>query len=145
MHVSSQNASALARGFVVLLLAYGCGSNPAGPLDPALSGNWFLPSVDTYSMLMLQQRGTLVGGTFGDYTANQSFSEVFILSGTADLPHVVLRWVQGGVNETFDARLSADQDSLVGVIDPGAYAVTFLRDRRVEGRAVASRRAHDGT
>ena len=94
-HVLSQKVSVLARGVVGLVLAYGCGSNPSGPLDPALSGKWVLPSVDSYSMFVLQQRGTVVTGTFGDYTANQPVSEVFIVSGAADLPHVVLRWARG--------------------------------------------------
>jgi len=140
MHVLSQRVSVLAMGFVGLAFAYGCGSNPSGPLDPALSGNWVLPSVDTYSMFVLQQRGTIVTGTFGDYTANQSFSDVFIVSGSADLPHVVLSWVQGGTQETFDATLSAGQDSLAGIIEPGAYATTFLRDRPIVGRMMAAQR-----
>ena len=140
MHVLSQRVSVLARGVVGLVFAYGCGSNPSGPLDPALSGKWVLPSVDTYSMFVLQQRGAVVTGTFGDYTANQSFSEVFIVSGAVDLPHVVLRWVQGGAQETFAATLSAGQDSLVGIVEPGAYATTFLRDRSIVGGMMAAQR-----
>ena len=139
MRVSSHRASALATGLVVLVFAYGCGANPSGPLDLALSGNWILPSVDTYSMFVLQQRGTVITGTFGDYTANHSFSEVFIVSGTADLPRVIVTWVQGGVNQTFDATLSADQHSLVGIIEPGAFAATFLRDRPIVGRVMFAR------
>lgn len=140
MHISSQNASAVAAGLFFVMMVSGCGANPGGPLDPALSGNWVLPSVDTYSMLILQQRGTTVAGTFGDYSANQSFSEVFTLTGSADLPHVDLSWKQGAVNETFDATLSADQDSLMGVIEPGDYAVTFVRERPIAGRVVAEHR-----
>ena len=140
MRLMSQRAFALMTVFIALSFASGCGSNPSGPLDPALSGQWTLPSVDTYSKFVLQQRGTVVTGTFGDYTANQSFSEEFIVSGTANLPHVVLSWVQRGTRETFDATLSADQTSLTGIIEPGANAATFLRDRPIFVRRMAAQR-----
>lgn len=46
----------------------------------------------------------------------------------------------GGAQETFAATLSTGQDSLAGIIEPGAYATTFLRDRPIVGRMRAAQR-----
>ncbi|HEY8794968.1 MAG TPA: hypothetical protein VIM15_08465 [Gemmatimonadaceae bacterium] len=113
---------------VALSLASGCGSQPSGPLDPALTGDWILPSVDTYSKFALQQRGTVVTGTLGYFSANHSGSTTFGVTGTADLPHVVLNWVEGGTPQSFDATLSEDQQTLSGTFEPAGFVYTFHRN-----------------
>lgn len=128
-------ASFLAVCCATLLLASGCGSNsaPTGPLDPALTGKWIIPSVDTWLQLTLEQRGAAVSGTFGYYSPVAS-PDTYILSGTATLPHVLLTWTQDGNVETFDAVLSANQDTLSGTIDGGSGVTTFRRDRQMPGK-----------
>jgi hypothetical protein len=128
MRLSCQNAPAIAVFVAALVLASACGANPSGPLSPELSGDWVAPSVDTYSKFSLQQRGTSVVGTFGDFAANGAFSETFVLTGVAELPHVVLSWTQGGTVETFDATLSEDQLTLTGTLEPGGGVGVFHRD-----------------
>ena len=113
---------------VALSLANGCGSLPSGPLDPALTGDWILPSVDTYSKFSLQQRGTAITGTFGSFTAIGPGSATFGVTGTADLPHVVLSWVEGGTQQSFDATLSDDQQTLSGTFEPAGFVYTFHRN-----------------
>ena len=128
-------ASCLAVCCATLLFASGCGSNsaPTGPLDPALTGNWVIPSVDTWLQLTLEQRGAVVSGTFGYYSPVAK-PDTYVLSGTAALPHVVLTWRQGSDVETVDALLSANQDTLSGSINGESGVTTFRRERPVSGR-----------
>jgi hypothetical protein len=109
------------------LFALGCGSEPSGPLDPALTGSWILPSVDTYEMFALEQRGDRVSGTVGFYSPVQSAPLTYPVSGSAALPHVILRWVEGSNLQTFDATLSEDEQSLTGTFTPGGGTYTFHR------------------
>jgi hypothetical protein len=91
--------------------------------------------VDTWLQLTLEQRGAEVSGTFGYYSP-VARPDTYILSGTAALPHVVLTWTQDGNVETFDAVLSANQDTLSGSINGESGVTTFRRDRPIAGRAV---------
>lgn len=93
-----------------LVLASGCGSLPSGPLDPRLTGNWIQHGTDTYAKFVLQQRGNAVTGTYGLYGYNSS--TVYIVHGTANLPSVVLSWVEDTTHVTFYGTLSEDQRSL---------------------------------
>lgn len=136
MHVASPRWIALVACGVVVSLASGCGSLPSGPLDPALTGDWILPSVDTYSKFSLQQRGTLVTGTFGTFSAVNPGSGGVSVTGTANLPHVVLNWVEGGAPQSFDATLSDDQQSLTGTFEPAGFVYTFHR-QPATGRVLA--------
>jgi hypothetical protein len=138
MHSLSQKAVVLAMCCAVLATVNGCGSEPSGPLDPALTGNWIIPSVDTYVMFVLQDRGTTVLGTFGLYGALGGGADIDVVSGTADLPHVVLHWVDTGINQTFDATLSDDQQSLTGTLEDGGTEYTFHRYTPPGGRVVAA-------
>jgi hypothetical protein len=138
MRLLRQKAPALAFAFVALLSANGCGSNPSGPLNPELSGNWISPSVDTYSEFSLQEHGDAIVGTLGNFAASQSFSQTLIVAGSADLPHVVLSWVQDGVNQTFDAALSEDQLTLTGTYLPGGTPDTVHRQRPISGRLLGA-------
>jgi len=110
---------------VALALASGCGSLPSGPLDPRLSATWIQRGVDTNDKFILQQRGSAVVGTYGLYGINSS--TVYIVHGTANLPSVVLSWVEDTTHETFYGTLSEDQRSLTGSYAGGAYTVSFQR------------------
>ena len=110
MPLQCQRWIALVMSCVALALASGCGSLPSGPLDPRLSGNWIQRGTDTYAKFVLQQRGTVVAGTFGFYGINSS--TVYIVHGTANLPSVVLSWVEDTTHVTFYGTLSEDLRSL---------------------------------
>lgn len=138
MHSLRQKAVVLAMCCTVLAIVNGCGSEPDGPLDPALTGNWIIPSVDTYVMFVLQDRGTTVLGTFGLYGAIGSGADINAVSGTANLPHVVLHWVDSGIDQTFDATLSDDQQSLTGTLEAGGDEYTFHRYNPTSGNVVAA-------
>jgi len=116
-----------------LLLASGCGSSPSGPLDPALTGNWVIPGVDTWVQFSLEQRGSKVTGIFGYYSPVSS-PDVHLVSGTATLPHVVLMWTEEHSPQTFDATLSSDQQSLTGTLNGGSVSLTFHRQPPISGR-----------
>ncbi len=100
-----------------LLLCLGCWSGadePTGPLDPALTGYWLGPTgVDTWDALTLEQHGADVTGTHDMYSANFGGSATHVpLSGTADLPRVVLRWRDGSYEIIATGVLSPDSLSL---------------------------------
>ena len=108
-----------------LVLASGCGSLPSGPLDPRLSGTWIQRGTDTYAKFVLQQRGNAVSGTFGLY--GNGSSSVYIVHGTANLPNVVLSWVEDTTHETFYGTLSDDQRSLIPSDADGVQRASFQR------------------
>jgi hypothetical protein len=98
----------------VLALSAGCRDSAAPlPLDPALTGQWVLGGVDTYSQFTLEKRGTTVSGTFSSGVVTGP-PIVYKVSGSAALPNVVLTWKDPDYHVTFDATLSADTDSLTG-------------------------------
>lgn len=125
MPLQCQRWTALVVCGVALVLASGCGSLPSGPLDPRLSGSWIQSGVDTYDKFVLQQRGSSVVGTYGLYGINSS--TVYIVHGTANLPNVVLSWVEDTTHQTFYGTLSEDQRSLTGSYAGGASTVSFHR------------------
>lgn len=74
-----------------------------------------------------------MSGTFGYYSPVGT-PDTYIVSGTAALPHVVLTWTETGNVETFDAVLSADQDTLSGSINGGSGLTTFRREQPISGK-----------
>lgn len=137
MRLLCPKASALAVALITLVSVSGCGSNPSGPLNPELSGVWISPSVDTYSKFSLQERGDSISGTLSGCFAGGPTCDTFLVSGSADLPHVVLSWVEGGVRHTFDATLSDDQLTLTGTYDSGPNSDTYHRQQPISGRTLA--------
>ncbi len=119
-------------GFAVACATFaivsGCGSEPSAPLDPALTAKWVVPSVDTYCEFDLQQRGHDVSGTFGCFFAGGPKSQGSLLTGTAQLPHVILAWTDHGVPSTFDAILSPDQQTLTGTFAGDDRTAVFHRE-----------------
>ena len=109
------------------ILASACGSQPSAPIDPALTGRWAQPGLDTYCEFVLQQRAAQVFGTFGCFNAGAPKTQGFLLTGTAQLPHVVLAWTENGVKSTFDGTLSADQQHLSGTFSAGGAIADFHR------------------
>ncbi len=119
-----------------LLLCLGCGSEPLRPPDPALSGVWIgPPGVDTWDGVTLQQRGELVTGTHDYYSANFGGSVSHVrLGGVADLPHVLLQWMDGDYRIVATGLLSPDSmvltltDSAAGY-PAGRYPQVYRRAR----------------
>ena len=99
----------------VALMCLACDAGPTGPLDPALSGDWIGPlGIDTWDGFTLQQRGTLVTGTHDFYSANFGGGVSHVpLSGTADLPRVMLTWGDGDSRIIATGTLSADSGQLI--------------------------------
>lgn len=111
-----------------LAIVWGCGAEPSGPLDPALTGKWVVPSVDTYCEFDLQQRANDVSGTFGCCNATDANKQGLLLTGTAQLPHVILAWTNHGMPSTFDAVLSSDQQTLTGTFAGDDRTAVFHRE-----------------
>lgn len=129
-----QRLSLLAVFGATFVLSTGCSSSePTGPLNPALTGEWIAPNLDTSTQLSLAERGDAVIGT----VAFQSVvgRSTFAVAGTSAQSDVSLRWFVGIAKETFTGTLSADQQSLTGTIMPGAEIVTFHRQRPISGSA----------
>ncbi len=120
------------------LLCLGCGSEPLGPLDPALSGQWQGPTgIDTWDGFTLQQRGELVTGTHDYYSANFGGSVSHVhLGGVADLPHVLLQWMEGDYRIVATGLLSPDSMSLTLTDSAAGYSghrppAVYRRERPV--------------
>lgn len=120
--------SSLAVACATLAIISGCGAEPSAPLDPTLTAKWVLPSVDTYCEFDLLQRGNDVSGTFGCFNAAQTNKQGLLLTGTAQLPHVILAWTDHGVPSTFDAVLSPDQQTLTGTFAGDDRTAVFHRE-----------------
>jgi hypothetical protein len=118
---------------VALVFAIGCDSSPSGPTDPALTGEWISPSVDSYMQFTLQQRGGNVSGTFASTTLVGG-TRTFRLGGVAELPRVEITWLESLQRNSFDGTLSDDQQSITGTLNPGGAVLTFHRQPPISGR-----------
>lgn len=126
------SGSRLALCGAALVLSAGCSSSePTEPLNPALTGVWIAPNLDTSTQLNLEEKGDAVTGTVAFESVVGRFT--FVVAGTRAQSDVSLRWYVGISRETFTGTLSDDQLSLTGTIMPGGQNVTFHRQRPISG------------
>lgn len=128
------------RGWIacaMLAVSVGC-RDAMAPSDSALTGRWFENGTDTYTQLILENRGGTVSGSYGfcGFVGSPLCGPTFDVSGTAFiLPHVVLAWSEpngtgGTLHLLIDATLSADGTKLTGTVSvdgQGANPTDFHR------------------